>query len=157
MGQSWPLFRLFLSFSHCNKESNNAFNFNDINWRKFRWFVWDSNQGPQDGRLRQKHGATATALFQTVNLALAYFLLFTSDVISFVFQYILKECHLKSSGGGSVGKAVTSDTRRPQFESQHRQSFYWIMFTVNCIEKTKIRKRGREWPIFLTYFIVVGW
>ena len=24
------------------------------------------------------------------------------------------------------------------------------MFTVNCIEKTKIkRKRGREWPIFL--------
>ena len=22
------------------------------------------------------------------------------------------------------------------------------LFTVNCIEKTKIRKRGREWPFF---------
>ena len=48
---------------------------------------------------------------------------------------------LKVSGGGSVGKAVASDTRGLRFKSQHRQSFYWIMLTVNCIEKTKIKKK----------------
>ena len=50
------------------------------------------------------------------------------------------------SGRGSVGKAVSFDTRSLQFESRHRQSFYWILFTVNCMEKTKIKKRGRERP-----------
>ena len=45
------------------------------------------------------------------------------------------------SGCGSVGKAVDSDTRGPRFESRHFQSFYWILFTVNCIEKTKIQKK----------------
>ena len=51
------------------------------------------------------------------------------------------------SGCGSVGRAVASDTRGPQFESSHRQNKIYIehLFTVNCIEKTKI---GREWPIF---------
>ena len=45
------------------------------------------------------------------------------------------------SGCGSVGKAVDSDTRGPRFKSRHFQSFYWILFTVNCIEKTKIQKK----------------
>ena len=30
----------------------------------------------------------------------------------------------KGSGGGSVGKAVASDTRGPRFDSRHQQSFY---------------------------------
>ena len=58
--------------------------------------------------------------------------------------------HLKlatrGSGGDSVGRAVTFDSRGPQFESSHRKKLYWIS-TVNCIEKTKIMKKGREWPI----------
>ena len=29
------------------------------------------------------------------------------------------------SGGGSVGRAVTCDTRDPRFKSQHRQSFIY--------------------------------
>ena len=42
------------------------------------------------------------------------------------------------SGGGSVGRAVASDTRGPQLESQHRQNL-----SANChqIEKTKIKKQ----------------
>ena len=47
----------------------------------------------------------------------------------------------RDSGGGSVGKAVTSDTRGPWFESRHRQRFYWITF--NCIEKKIKKKRHR--------------
>ena len=27
------------------------------------------------------------------------------------------------------------------------KNLYW-MFTVNCIKKTKIEKKGRDWPIF---------
>ena len=50
MGQSRPLFCLFLFFSR--------YNFN-TNWKKRRWCAWDSNLGPQDGRRRQNHGAMA--------------------------------------------------------------------------------------------------
>ena len=49
------------------------------------------------------------------------------------------------SGCGSVGRAVAFDTRCPRFQSSHIER----LFTVNCVEKTKINKqRGREWPIF---------
>ena len=44
-------------------------------------------------------------------------------------------CHVQGSGGGSAGRAVTSNTRDPQFKSRHWQ---------NCklkIEKTKIKKK----------------
>ena len=51
------------------------------------------------------------------------------------------------SGCGSVGRAVASNTRGPQFESGHRQNLYWTEFTVDCNEKKK--KRGREWPVFI--------
>ena len=36
------------------------------------------------------------------------------------------------SGCGSVGRAVASYTRRPQFESSHHQDFLMNIFTVNC-------------------------
>ena len=47
------------------------------------------------------------------------------------------------------GRAVASDARGLWFESSHRQTFITdiYLFTVNCIEMTKIMKRGREWPI----------
>ena len=62
-----------------------------------------------------------------------------------------KESQLPGSGCGSVGRAVTFNTRGLRFESSHRQNLYWTfvcLFTINCIEKTKINKRGREWPTF---------
>ena len=43
------------------------------------------------------------------------------------------------NGCGSVGRAVASDTRGPPFESSHRQKFIQL-FSINCIEKTKLRK-----------------
>ena len=46
--------------------------------------------------------------------------------------------------------AVASNTRGPRFESSHRQNLYQTfvyLFTISCIEKTKINeKRGRVWP-----------
>ena len=51
------------------------------------------------------------------------------------------------SGCGSVGRAVASNSIDPQFASSHRQ----ILFTIDCfknfIEKTKIIKIDRDWPI----------
>ena len=47
------------------------------------------------------------------------------------------------SGCGSVGRAVASDTRGPWFESNHPQTLYYL-YTVNCIEKIKIKKK-RPW------------
>ena len=44
-------------------------------------------------------------------------------------------------GCGSVGRAVASDTRGPWFESSHWRNLYFTLFTVNCIEKTKIKKK----------------
>ena len=39
------------------------------------------------------------------------------------------------------GRAVASDTRDPRFKSSHRQTFIEHLFTVNCVEKTKIKKK----------------
>ena len=43
------------------------------------------------------------------------------------------------SGGGSVGRAVASDTRDPQFKSQHLQNFIYQLYIKK--EKTKIEKK----------------
>ena len=45
------------------------------------------------------------------------------------------------SGCGSAGRAVAFDTRRPRFDSSHRQNFIEHLFIINCIEKTKINKK----------------
>ena len=45
------------------------------------------------------------------------------------------------SGCGSVGRAVASNSRGPPFESSHRQEFIYWTFTVNRIEKTKVKKK----------------
>ena len=56
------------------------------------------------------------------------------------------DCHTNillikfSSGYGSVGISVASDSRGPQFESSHWRNFM-NFFTINCIEKTKGRKK----------------
>ena len=44
--------------------------------------------------------------------------------------------HLLVSRSGSVGRAVASNSKGLRFESIHRQTFI-----VNCIEKTKIKKK----------------
>ena len=51
------------------------------------------------------------------------------------------------SGCGSVGRMVASDSRGPQFESSHCKNLH-CTFTVNCIEKTKIKNKRPEWSIF---------
>ena len=48
------------------------------------------------------------------------------------------------SGCGSVGRAVASDTRDPSFESSHSETFIEQLFAVNCVEKTKIKKKRPE-------------
>ena len=54
----------------------------------------------------------------------------------------------RGSGCGSVGRAVASDTRGPWFESSHWQYLYWTLFTVNCTEKTTIKKKeARNGPL----------
>ena len=55
----------------------------------------------------------------------------------------------RGSGCASVGRAVDSDTRDPQFESSHWQIFYWPFFIVNCIEKAKIKKKR---PVMAHFF-----
>ena len=50
-GPNTSSFCLFSSFSH--------YNFNNTNWKKCRWCVWDLNLGQQDCRCRRIHWATA--------------------------------------------------------------------------------------------------
>ena len=62
---------------------------------------------------------------------------------------IIKHLERMGSGCGSDGRVVaTSESRCPRFESSHRENLYRV-FTLNCVEKAKIKKkRGREWPFF---------
>ena len=46
----------------------------------------------------------------------------------------------EGNGCGSVGREVASDSRGPRFESSHRQTLFYL-YTVNCIEKTKIKEK----------------
>ena len=48
------------------------------------------------------------------------------------------------SGCGSVGRAVASDTRGPQFESRHRQNFTLNLYLPLTLEKTKTKKKRPE-------------
>ena len=47
---------------------------------------------------------------------------------------------LLSVAVAQLAQRLLPDTRRPQFESSHRRIFIHL-FTVNCIEKTKRKKR----------------
>ena len=53
----------------------------------------------------------------------------------------LKKKIRSGSGCGSVGRAVTFNTRDPRFDSSHPQNFIEHLFIINCIEKTKINKK----------------
>ena len=59
------------------------------------------------------------------------------------------------SGSGSVGRAISFDTGGPRFEPYHRQTYLLICLnriylSVNCTEKTKMLKKGRERSVLKT-------
>ena len=56
-----------------------------------------------------------------------------------------KECHLVGSGCDSVGRAVASDSRGPQFESSTKIYIERLLSTL--LKRQKYRKRGRHWPL----------
>ena len=64
-------------------------------------------------------------------------------------QGIWKESILMGSGWGSVGRAVASNARGPRLESSNKKKLYWTLFTVNCIGKTKIKKKRPAMAHFL--------
>ena len=51
----------------------------------------------------------------------------------------------------TVGRVVASDTRGPRFESCHRPTFILDidLFTINCIEKTEMKKKRPGMAHFL--------
>ena len=50
------------------------------------------------------------------------------------------------SGCGSVGRAVASDPEVCGSNPVIGKIYIEHLFTVNCIEKIKMKKRGRKWP-----------
>ena len=70
-----------------------------------------------------------------------------NSVVRVFFKSVVKSFFLKlnvaifmRSGFGSVGRVVASDNRGPRFKSSHRRNCIHIL-TINCIEKTKIKKK----------------
>ena len=59
----------------------------------------------------------------------------TNDIFCIIWY---KRIIWAGSGCGSVGRAVTSDTRGPQFESSHRQMFIWDI----CLLSTVLTKKA---------------
>ena len=53
---------------------------------------------------------------------------------------------MASGSGGSVGRAVASDTRGPRFESSNRRNFIMNMFTVNCWKDENKEKEAENGP-----------
>ena len=84
--------------------------------------------------------------FGFLDSAYLYYLAYLFDPILF---FNLKNVCL-GSGCGSVGRAVTSDTRGRRFESSHWQKLinFEHLYTVNCIEKAKLTKKRVGMAIF---------
>ena len=131
MGQSWPLFVLFL-FSSC-------YNFN-TNWKKHRWCAWDSNPGPQDGRRRQNHGAMAATseqifesnpdVIQICNPVYVFLILDVTGLFFFIFVFSLqlienKICWGLDSKCRSLVSKVTILPTAPQ-PLPNRLVFWWV-------------------------------
>ena len=53
------------------------------------------------------------------------------------------------NGCDAVGRAVASDIRDHRFNS-HWWNFFHLYESANCMEKTKMKKKGWEWPFFKT-------
>ena len=47
--------------SFCLFSSFSRYNFSNTNWKKHRWYAWDTNPRPQNGRRRRNHRAMAAA------------------------------------------------------------------------------------------------
>ena len=129
MGPTTAYFCLFRSFQHklYNKNCRLQGDLNsDHRYRRRANWSLDHHHGPQ-------HGIVA-------NIAIGRQIMWQNNhLVLLAGVSDLGQCC------GSVGRAVTSDTRFLRFESSHRQSFVTNIFTV---EKRKFRKRGREWPNF---------
>ena len=56
-------------------------------------------------------------------------------------------------GCDSVGKAVASNSRGPQFESSHQKTFILNIYLLSTVLKRRKKKskRGQEWPIKKCY------
>ena len=60
-------------------------------------------------------------------------------------------------GSGSAGRAVASNCRGPRFESSYssrcrtrrRRSAKFCKPFVDCVEKTKMKKKRPEWPLLM--------
>ena len=69
----------------------------------------------------------------------------TLDLIRFhiilLFCYSIIQNFICGSGCASVDRALASDTIGPRFESSHWQTLNYTLNAVNCIEKTKIKKK----------------
>ena len=49
--------------------------------------------------------------------------------------------------GGSVGRAVASDAREPQFESRRRQNFIYQLYSKNRKDENKEKEAGNGPPL----------
>ena len=161
MGQPRPLFHLFLVFS------NKHYNFyNKKMWKNVHPVIQcrDSNPRPLE---RESLPITPwpglppnyEILFSNLSprflppILVSKIFIFTYFILSLFVNVFIDQKHRYTYNNyderithywavvTSVGRAVASDTRDPQFESRHRQTFIEHLFNVNCVEKTKIKKK----------------
>ena len=75
----------------------------------------------------------------------------TASSVSIIFVNTV----IMKTGCGSVGRAVASDTRVPQFKSSHQRNLIMNTFTLNCWNDKNKEKRGREWSIFKQKILIL--
>ena len=86
MGQTWPLFVLFSSFSQYNDKHSTKF---DYKWKKYRFSGGDSKPGPQDGRRRRILCTIAAHQTENIGPGPGCLVVMTSDKSSLVARYFI--------------------------------------------------------------------
>ena len=106
-------------------------NFNKTNWKKPRWCAWNSNPGCRmlgtDETTERWHPPKNWKI-----------------IMSIIGQWLWRSW-----------QSSHFRYQRTRVRIQSSATFIEHLFTVNCVEKTKIkRKRGREWPILKKHQLV---
>ena len=73
---------------------------------------------------------------------LVHFIHFENHAFQFIPKVEFSEIHrvFSGSGCGSVGRAVSPNTRDPQVELSHQQ----ILFAINCIKICNLKDDNRD-------------
>ena len=112
-----------------------------LDWRHLGTYNWDN------------WTSSVTRLGNFLKFLLTNFLTKVAKILGGFWRFLNMFLQVKTKGSGCVAQLVERSFPIPEVRGSNPvfgKNLYWTFVCCQlCVEKTKIKKRGREWPIFL--------